>query len=186
MRTFIAVELPQNIQEYLAQVQERFKSSGADIKWVKPDNCHLTLKFLGETDLTTMDRIIYVMEKVVDKYAYFMAQTSGLGAFGGLNSPRIIWIGIGRGAQVVELIQKKLDEELNAIGIPAETRPFSCHVSIGRVRGKLNLRNLSEKIRYSTLEPQQFRVEKIILFKSTLTPKGPIYERVKVASLKAT
>lgn len=188
MRTFIAIELPQEIKDSLSNLQGQLKASGADAKWVEPQNIHLTLKFLGERDVKLIEKIIQILEGVAEEKKSFQIRISSLGAFPKPNAPRVIWVGVDKGDSETKEIAKELEEKIAKIGIPKENRPFSSHITIGRIRSALNrerlvqdLNNLQHKFGQETLE---FLVTKITLFKSTLTPKGPIYEVLKEANLK--
>lgn len=188
MRTFIAIELSREIKEYLSRLQEKLKLAQADVKWVVPENIHLTLKFLDEIDDKTKDNVTRIMEDISKDKSPFYLNIASIGAFPRIESPRIIWVGIDKGDAEVKAIAKELEEKLSGIGIPAEDRPFSSHITIGRMRSSKNRQNLAkimESLKTKLVEViTELRVEKITLFKSTLTPRGPIYEVLKEAPLK--
>ena len=190
MRAFIAIELPQEIKDALAHIQEQLKISGADVTWVQPQNIHLTLKFLGEIDDKKLEEIISILENATQNKNPFSTRLSSLGAFPKINFPRVIWVGIDKGDAETKQIAKVLEEKIAKIGIPPETRPFSSHITIGRVRSSLNreklVKNLNDLADSFGKENLEFLVTKTTLFKSTLTPKGPIYEALKEANLKTT
>ncbi|MFA5362234.1 MAG: RNA 2',3'-cyclic phosphodiesterase [Candidatus Omnitrophota bacterium] len=187
MRTFIAIELPEEVKEYLRRLQGKLKKPGADVKWVTPGNIHLTLKFLGEIDENTVQAVENIIEKTARTKRSFIVHVSSLGGFPGLTSPRVIWIGIDKGDTEVKEIAQDLEKSLEEIGIPPENREFSSHITIGRIRSKLNRAGLAQALTDFKNAPQteniEFPVKKITLFKSTLTPQGPIYEIVKESSL---
>ncbi len=181
MRTFIAIEIPQEIKDTLGRLQAKLKIAGADVKWVKTKNIHLTLKFLGEIDEQTQDRISLSLERLCRNRQPFSITLSSCGAFPNNHSPRVIWVGIKQGDNEVKEIAQKIEELSSIIGIPKETREFSSHITIGRTRSGKNRRELAElldKLAQKPLEGQ-FPAQKITLFKSTLTPHGPIYEPLK-------
>lgn len=190
MRTFIAIELPPEIKDFLSQIQERLKKSGADVKWVAPENIHLTLKFLGETNEKKIDRISEIMQEVARDKSAFSIRLSSLGAFPKINSPRVIWVGVDQGGSESKEIAAELEEKIAKVGIPKEDRPFSSHITIGRTRSNLNLEKLVQELnnvgKDFREEIPEFRVGNLTFFKSTLTPKGPIYNPLNVASLKTT
>lgn len=188
MRAFIAIELPKEIRDSLYRLQEQLKASHADVKWVQPQNIHLTLKFLGEIDEKKFSKITEILDDVAKNNCSFYINLSTLGAFPKLNFPRVIWIGIDKGDVETKQIAKALEEKIAKVGIPKEDRPFSSHITIGRTKSNLNrerlvqaLNNLVDIFRHQNLE---FTVTKITLFQSTLTPKGPIYTALKEANLK--
>ncbi len=187
MRAFIAIELPQEIKDALASLQERLKISGADVKWVEPKNIHLTLKFLGEVDETKLIEITGILDDVAAAHRIFQARVASTGAFPKPAFPRVIWAGITLGDNETREIYEDLEERLSFAGIPKEDRPFSSHITIGRVRSSLNKDRLAQDLKTAgTLEGKNFKVLRLTLFKSTLTPKGPAYEALKEANLKAS
>jgi 2'-5' RNA ligase len=190
MRTFIAIELPQEVRDALSRLQNQLKSSGADVKWVAPENIHLTLKFIGDIDDIKLDKIIRIIEDIAKNKNSFYIHLCSIGAFPKLSYPKVIWAGIDKGDSETKEIAKELEERIEKAGIPKEDRPFSSHITIGRLRSYLNreklVQNLENVMREFQTENLEFNVTEITLFKSTLTPKGPIYEILKEASLKAT
>ncbi len=190
MRAFIAIELPKDFKDYLANIQAEFKATGADVKWVEPNNIHLTLKFLGEIDDKKMAEVARVLETVACAEKSFSIRLKSIGAFPNTNSPRVIWVGLDKGDNETGMIAGMLEEKISEIGIPKENRSFSTHITIGRLRSGLNrlklVRMLNSLEDNPSKEDLEFKVSKITLFKSTLAPYGPIYEILKEASLKAT
>ncbi|MFH0739430.1 MAG: RNA 2',3'-cyclic phosphodiesterase [Candidatus Omnitrophota bacterium] len=188
MRTFIAIPLPVEVREFLRVIQNQLKACGADVKWVEPENIHLTLKFLGEISDDQLSQVNVILGELSKDTLSFTVAICSIGAFPRITSPRVIWAGIDKGDKKVKDTTKRLEERLSLIGIPKEERRFSSHITIGRTRSGLNLDKLAgglEKI--SLLDKDQrreFQASKITLFKSTLTPKGPIYAILKEASLK--
>ncbi len=190
MRTFIAIALPDNIKKVLSTLQEELKKSGADVKWVEVHNIHLTLKFLGEIDEKKLQKIEQIIEEIAKTEDSFLIRISSLGTFPKISFPRVIWVGIDKGDKETKEITQGLEEKIAKIGIPKEKRPFSSHITIGRIRSFLNkdrlvqdLNRLSVNLAEKNLE---FTAECVTLFKSTLTPRGPIYEVLKEAKFKTT
>jgi len=188
MRLFIAIELPRKTRDALAALQSELKESGADVKWVAPENIHLTLKFIGETNEADLKNILRAMEETAKGHCAFTMRAASCGAFPNINSPRVIWVGLSKGSEETKQIAEGLEVKLAAVGIPKEERPFSSHITLGRTRSSLNRDKLvdSLKILEEKLPEEEFMVTKITLFKSTLTPKGAVYEALQEASLKTT
>ena len=189
MRTFIAIELPQKIIGTLSALQNQLKNTQADVKWVAPENIHLTLKFLGEVDEKKIEKIIQALEETAKDSQPFSIRLCALGAFPKINFPRVIWVGIDAGDEKTKNIAFVLEEKLQKLGIPKEKRPFSSHITIGRVRSGINREKLVKELdilqgKGLLQENLEFLATKITLFKSTLTPKGPIYEILKEASFQ--
>lgn len=189
MRTFIAIELPSEIKDSLSRLQEELKASNADVKWVESNNIHLTLKFLGEIDDKKLDKITRIMDDTAKEKDKFQIRISSLGAFPKIDFPRVIWVGVDTGDKEVKDIAKDLEKKIAKIGIPKEDRPFSSHITIGRTRSSLNRERLVQDLKNKAelgARKLDFYATKITLFKSTLTPHGPIYEVLKETNLKAT
>lgn len=189
MRSFIAIELPEITRDSLSRIQEELKASAADVKWVKPENIHLTLKFLGEIDADQLSKINLILEAVAKEKKSFSLRLSSLGAFPKVDYPRVIWVGIDQGERQTQELAKTLEEKIEKLGIPKEDRAFSSHITIGRVKSSLGRDKLVSSLKglqgYFKDNPQEFTVNKITLFKSTLVPAGPIYEAIKEVSLAA-
>lgn len=187
MRTFIAIELPEQIRTILSSIQDDLKQTHADVKLVKPENIHLTLKFLGDIEQDLVKKIHSTLDEITQRYPSFSLYLSCLGAFPKPQYPRVIWISVTNDQPVSE-IAKDLEKEMIRIGLPAESRPFSTHITLGRVRSGLNRKALVEKLEFlnkNLSSPQpEFKVLGLTLFKSTLTPQGPIYEAIFRCPLK--
>ncbi|MDD5237218.1 MAG: RNA 2',3'-cyclic phosphodiesterase [Candidatus Omnitrophica bacterium] len=188
IRSFIAIPLPKNIETYLSSLILELKKTNADVKWVKPENIHLTLKFLGGQDAEILEKIRIILDKLVaDKNVYPLG-ISHIGGFPKIENPRVIWVGLSSGDKETKAIAKELDEKINKLGIPKEERAFSSHITIGRVRSPLNKDKLTAALKNCAIEEEKlsFDADKIILYKSTLLPGGPVYEVIYEASLKKT
>lgn len=190
MRAFIAIELPEEIKTQLARIQEQLKRAGADVKWVEPKNIHLTLKFLGEIDDSQFNKICAILDEVAKNNAAYRANINSLGAFPKINSPRVIWAGVGQGDNETKAIAKQVEEKIQKLGIPKEDRAFSSHITLARTRSNKNQQSLVSELNKLAEEfggkGLNFEVRKITLFKSTLMPGAPIYEPLKEASLTTT
>lgn len=189
MRTFIAIELPPDVKNALAVLQNELKTSAADVKWVEPENIHLTLKFLGERDEKKVKEFMRILDEICPEENAFCASLSCVGAFPDLHSARVIWAGVDEGAARIAEIARELEEAIAKIGIPKDDRPFSSHITLGRTRSASNRDRLAEKIKnigidYFGRKEFKFKLHNVTLFKSTLTPRGPHYEALKTASLK--
>lgn len=180
MRAFIAIPLNREVYAELALLQRRLGRSGAGLRWVKPSNIHLTLKFLGSIDDKQLLRIISSLTNALKPHKSFFISLSGIGLFPDRNRPRIIWVGIKKGKEECVCLQKDIENSISNLGIEKENRAFSPHLTIGRVIFKGNkpaLVNLIEKERGFSLKAE-VPVNMMVLFQSILTSKGPIYKRV--------
>jgi 2'-5' RNA ligase len=176
MRTFIAIDFPEPVRDALAQAAAHLKYSGADVKWIGKENIHLTLKFLGEVDDKKLEAIKTTLDSIASQTKVFEATVKDLGAFPKIEFPRVIWAGIDKGAAELRDLAGKIDQELSKLGFEKESRPFAAHLTIGRVRSPKNKEALKTKMTACKLpELPPHHIASVILYKSTLTPKGSIY-----------
>jgi 2'-5' RNA ligase len=184
MRTFIAIELEKNIKEALSRIQLELKKTEADVKWVQAENIHLTLKFLGEVKEENIEKIIPCLKKIADTTNRFQIEIKDIGAFPSIKSPRVIWSGVSEGKKELMQLAGLVDDGLVKLEFPEEERKFSAHITIGRVRSPKNKAALSEAMQRLKFNALSQRVKSITFFKSTLTPKGPIYEKIAEERLR--
>ena len=185
MRIFIAVKLSSEIKLRLGEVQNKLKESGADVKWVKPENIHLTLKFLGNVVESKLETLVKEAGEVARKFSPFKIKFSGLGTFPNLKNPRVIWVGIESKAKELLRLSREIEENLAKLEFPPEKREYKPHLTLGRVRSGQNKSRLIETI--STLNIQkigEMEVNKISIIKSELRREGPIYTVVGEIHLK--
>ncbi len=184
IRTFIAIELPEKIISSIGNVQERMSSHGFKIRWVRQENIHLTLKFLGNIKETDIEKVKNVIFQSVGEYSQIPLKAKGVGVFPGIKRPRVIWIGISGRINPLFELQKKLEEDLEEIGFPKEGRSFKAHLTIGRVKNRMDPRKLGDTLKeFSGFESEEFVADRIILFKSDLKPAGAVYTKLVEAFL---
>lgn len=191
IRAFIAIELPKQVKDELSSIQKNLRNSGADVKWVEPENIHFTLKFLGNTEKTKIKDITDALNEIAKKIKSFSMNLTEIGAFPRISYPRVIWVGIKEGANTVSELAKTVEGKLNKLGFPKEDRPFSAHITIGRVRspkGKEKLKTQVENLNKSKSQLADYKIQisKITLFQSTLMPTGPTYTKLHEAHLETT
>lgn len=190
MRSFIAIELPANIKDILSKLQTKLRYAQADVKWVEPQNIHLTLKFLGDINEKQLAKINAILDDIAGNKINFQANISSIGAFPNMDFPRVIWVGLKEGESQIKELAIMLEEKIAEIGIPKENRAFSSHITIGRVKTLKNKEKLVKELNsYRDGLPEgnlNFAVNKLTLFKSTLGLKGPTYEILKEANLKTS
>ena len=176
IRSFLAVELPEPILRKIEEVEVDLKSAHADVRWVSPEKIHLTLKFFGNIEASRIDSIFKSIEERVRSTQPFSLKVQGVGAFPSMKSPRVIWMGLVNGSEILTSLQKEIEAQLEKIRFQPEDRPFRPHLTLGRVkssRGRNDLVGRMEK--HKEREFGDFQVDRLILFKSDLKPSGPIY-----------
>jgi 2'-5' RNA ligase len=168
----------------IEEAQRDLKSTHADVRWVNPEKIHLTLKFFGNIEELRIDPIFKSIEEVIRNTLPFYLKVSGVGAFPNLKNPRVIWMGLVDGREILVSFQKQIETQLEEIGFRSEDRPFQPHLTLGRMkssRGKEELVGKMEKHREE--EFGTFQVERLVLFKSDLRPTGPIHTPLKEMKL---
>jgi 2'-5' RNA ligase len=190
MRTFIAIEISEDIARILAQIESHLKYAGADVKWVKPEIIHLTLKFLGEISEKKCEGVKLVLDDIAGSTKPFELSIKDVGAFPKIEHPKVIWVGLDNGAKGSKDLAYRIDETLSKIGFAKEERPFSPHLTIGRVRSSANRDKLTEKMSSASANFQlsavpSHKVTSVILFQSTLTPQGSIYTKLHESRFSA-
>jgi len=176
IRSFLAIEIPRTILKKIEEVQDDLKSSRADVRWVNPEKIHLTLKFFGNIDESRIDPIVKSIERPTQTISPFSLKVRGVGAFPHLKNPRVIWMGLVDGKEVLVSFQKQLEKELEKIGFEPEERAFHPHLTLGRMKSSKGREELAGRMeRHKEEEFGNFQVERVVLFKSDLKPTGPIY-----------
>ncbi|NUM35164.1 MAG: RNA 2',3'-cyclic phosphodiesterase [Candidatus Brocadiae bacterium] len=178
IRTFIAIPLDQEIKEKITQFQEELKKEIVKgIKWVEAESLHLTLKFLGDVEESQIDSISQAMNLLLDKHPVFSFKISGLGIFPPHGLPNVIWAGITTAKDTLRSLSHSLDQEMQKFGVPLEGKEFSPHITLGRAKKGAEIQGDYQKIlaEHSALPFGEQQVKSIILFKSDLQPKGPVY-----------
>jgi RNA 2',3'-cyclic 3'-phosphodiesterase len=184
IRSFLAIEVSDPVLKRIEKIQEDFKSSDPDVRWVNPDKIHLTLKFFGDIEESQIDSILNSIETPVHSTQPFQIKVRGTGAFPNPKNPRVVWVGLTEGKETLSHLQKELESSLEKIGFQPEDRSFNPHLTLGRVKSSRGKGALAAKIeKYREEEFGEFQVERVILFKSELTPSGPVYTALKEAKL---
>ena len=186
LRSFIAIDLPQETRESLAAIQEQLKQSRAGVRWVKPAGIHLTLKFLGNILPTQVDDIAAAAAQLVRDEPPLTLCPAGLGTFPSPRKARVIWLGLRGEVERLANIQAGVEKALEPLGFAREGRGFSPHLTIGRVKDRHRLQPLIDAM--STLELPEFNsfdADEIILYKSELRPTGAIYTKLHRMPLAA-
>ncbi len=183
LRLFLAVEVKDTaILEKIENIQSELGATKTRMKLVHPENLHFTLKFLGATPETLVNEISAIMQRI--DVIKFPVTITELGCFPRLSRPRVIWLGLSQGYDHLAKIAKFLDEELYTIGFEREKRSFSAHLTLARIKESRIDPQLTQQLKeLQNIEIGTFIVEEVVLKKSTLTPKGPIYETLRTKSL---
>jgi 2'-5' RNA ligase len=179
MRCFIAIDIDEKIQAAIADVQKQLNAKvdikKGDVKWVEPENIHLTLKFLGEISDEQLEEVREITNTVAQAHQKFNLDIESVGSFGG-RSAKVVWVGAGKGTDALLALQKDLDEQLTLADFPSEDREFSAHLTICRVRNPKAGLKLAEVVgQFAKLKLGLIDASAVCVYQSQLTPDGPIY-----------
>ncbi|MBI5665648.1 MAG: RNA 2',3'-cyclic phosphodiesterase [Nitrospirae bacterium] len=178
MRSFIAIELPDTVKAALLSLQQELRTCGADVRWVRPEGIHLTLKFLGNIEEKLAENIVESLKGTCGKFQKFSCEVRGVGVFPGIKNPRVLWAGI-EGCEVLNFIQQEIDTVMSSLGFQPEDRKFTPHLTLGRFRssgGKLALINKIGS--YKDYSVGIIDVNHISFMRSDLGPAGAKYTRI--------
>jgi len=180
IRSFVAIELPQNVKNELAQLESELeRPDHRFVKWVNPGAIHLTLKFLGNVPTKQIPEISNAIEQASKEIPLLHLQIASLGVFPNLNQTRVLWAGIKGETASLQGLQQKIDSSLVPLGFAEEKRSFTPHLTLARVREGTSLidrKGFGELVMSTNFESKYpISVETINLMKSQLTPDGAIY-----------
>jgi len=189
VRSFIAIELPDELKQGLTQLQDRLKSGKQSwVKWADPYGIHLTLKFLGNIDVDRISAITKAIETAVQGTSPFYLEVKDLGAFPNLKRVQVVWVGVSGEVEKLGHLQQRIESNLAPLGFTAESRPFTPHLTLARLR---NQAPLDERQRFGQIiastkfeAAYTIKVAAINLMRSQLTREGAIYSRISSAVLK--
>ena len=179
MRCFIAIDIDEQIRKALANLQDELQGKAdikkSDAKWVNPETIHLTLKFLGEIKDEQVVDVCNITGDVASRHESFELDVESVGHFGG-RSARVLWVGTGQNSDKLLQLQEDLELQLDLAGWPMETRKFSGHLTLCRIRNSkagVKLAQITE--RYKDFKLGTVPADSLSVYQSQLTPKGPIY-----------
>jgi 2'-5' RNA ligase len=184
VRSFIAVPASQDVRDLVGEVVGGLKWIGADVKWVEPENVHITLKFLGGISPESVERLGAVLHETLAGYRAFDMALAKTGCFPSGRRPRVVWMGFEQGVDGLKDIAAAVESACAGLGFEREERPFRAHLTIGRVRRESGkLRELAEGVAAVTFKPLKLRVDRVNLVRSRLSPKGPTYTVMESVAL---
>jgi RNA 2',3'-cyclic 3'-phosphodiesterase len=182
MRTFVAVTLPGAAQAELGRVGAVLAGQvpPGSVRWVQPEQIHLTLRFLGETAVSQLPAITSSLDKVGQQTGPLTLRLGRVGCFPNCKRPRVIWAGLEGEVRPLAALQRRVEAALVPLGWAAEKRPFQPHLTLGRVKdvGKLGRANWDVAV-----EPVEVEVTAVVLVQSQLQRSGPIYTNLHTSNL---
>jgi 2'-5' RNA ligase len=188
IRTFIAVEVGNDVKARAADLIKRLKKAEADVKWVPPQNMHITLKFLGDVPNVEVPDVCRHVAEVAAKFEPFEIEFAAAGAFPDVSRPKTLWIGIapGEGFEQLEALSSAIEDRLHdQMGFPRERRRFHPHLTIGRVNsGGQSQERLGEIVQeHANFDASITEIDEVLIFASYLEKSGPTYNVMGRAEL---
>jgi 2'-5' RNA ligase len=184
MRTFVAIEIPEETKRAVAEVQTRLKGSGTEASWTRPEGIHVTLKFLGEVPEERVNEIAAALAQAVEGRSRFRLNGAGIGAFPNEKDPRVVWLGLSGELDKLRGLQISVEEQMVRLGFQQEDRKFTPHLTIGRIkqlRSRASWMQTLEQVK--DIELPAFDVTAIRLMKSELNRTGAVYTEIGRAEL---
>ncbi len=182
LRTFLALEIPQGVRDAAARLMERLKTQHAKVRWTEPHNLHVTLKFLGDVDVTSVSAVCDAVSRATESISPFRVAFSGAGAFPDVQRPRVLWLGVKEGVEPLVEMHAGIEKQLAELTYPYDGRRFAPHVTLGRVRGPGH--GLTAQLEKDSEFPAgDMLVEEVVVFSSELTREGPLYTPMGRAEL---
>jgi RNA 2',3'-cyclic 3'-phosphodiesterase len=184
VRSFVAIVLSDEVRAAVAAEIARLRPLAPRVGWVAAPNLHLTLKFLGELPSDALEQVKDGLTEAVAGVAPFSLHFHGLGAFPGMARPRVLWVGVAEGGQAAQALQVRVEAALGGRGFPRDERPFSPHLTVGRVREPRGLAGLQQAIaRDARMDFGRLEVRTLSLMRSDLSPGGSRYTELAVFPL---
>ena len=180
IRAFIAIDIEEpTVVQRLVWLRDLFVQTGAPMKPVEDQNLHITLRFLGEIPSTLIEDIhANVLSRL--RFKKFSIKLAGVGAFPSTLRPRVIWVGVREGSDVLQALYKEIESGLRKLGFRPEREEFVPHITLARIKGSRNIDRVVKLLQeYSDFEIGEIVVEAVRLKQSILTPRGPIYRTLR-------
>lgn len=188
IRSFLAFEMPSMIREIVSRTLKEMKKFPLDVRWVRPDNIHITLVFMGNIFQDDLMPIGDAVSKTCKRYGPFNVTLTGCGIFGSLRNPRVLWIGLDGDLTRMSYFRNSLQKNLKPFGIKMEKRSFKPHLTLGRFRKGLSSNVPMDELlsKYENIMSPVCTVDELILFKSELRQGGAIYSKLESWPLTGT
>jgi 2'-5' RNA ligase len=189
IRSFIAIDLPEELKRGLTDIKLQLQSaSRAPVKWVDPQSIHLTLKFLGNIDVSITGKVTEAIEEAVRGVHPCHLGAGGLGVFPSMKRVQVVWVGLSGEVDRLSHLQQRIESGLAPLGFARERRPFTPHLTLARIRDRATQnerQELGELVAGTSFRTDcHIKVDTVHLMKSQLTREGPIYSRISSVTLK--
>jgi 2'-5' RNA ligase len=184
LRTFIAVDLGKLIRDRVIALQEALARTGAEVKWVEPENLHVTLLFLGEVEDRSVPDVCRLVQSCTAQHSPFPMSVETVGCFPNARRPRVLWVGVGAGVQPLCALHDELEIPLQDLGYRREERRYTPHITLGRVKSDRPAADLAAALaKKADWKAGETTVHELLVMSSELTPQGPHYTVLSRAKL---
>jgi 2'-5' RNA ligase len=185
IRAFVAVPIGEAVREGLERAQKQLREANAHVSWVRPENIHLTLAFLGDIFESQMPGLAKLLECVAQEFPAFEVHAEKVGFFGSERSPRVVWVGLEPPEGPLNMLQASLAEGIRSLGFALEDRPFHAHLTLGRVRSRRGVDGLTSLMRSAkNTSFGLIKVDRILLMQSRVAHQGVQYSILHESILK--
>jgi 2'-5' RNA ligase len=173
-RAFIAIPLPQPIQDHLGMVSQTWAQQLSDraVRWVRPSLMHITLRFLGDTEQKALSAVKNGLDDIGGRFRCFHLQLSTVGCFPNTRRPRVVWVGLQGQLDTAQSLKQEIDRFLLPLGWEMEDRSFRPHLTVGRVKDSRRIKGFQWQ---ADIQPLTIPVTAVHLIKSELQRSGPLY-----------
>lgn len=190
LRLFVACEIPEDAKAGITEITRQLREhSGNDVRWIKADGVHVTLKFLGEVPEKKLPQIKLAIQEAVVGHSPFELEFSNIGVFGGREGLRIMWVGIAGDVLRLEALVRAMNAALAVVGFEPERRPFRPHLTLGRVRDEVATRRRAEievAVGKTKVPQVTWRTNQVSLMRSRITPQGAMYDVLATFPLRVS
>ncbi len=182
VRSFVAIELPDELKRELVGLVDRLQADSPPVaRWVDPASIHLTLKFLGDVAADRLDVVMAALTVAVERLVLFRLEVGGLGVFPSPDRVRVVWVAVSAETDRLQELQRAVDGAMEKLGFPGESRPFTPHLTLARLRDRARpderqaVGRLVTAGEFTAATPLD--VDAVHLMRSRLTPGGPVHDR---------
>jgi len=185
MRTFIAIGIDDAVRSRLAALQDDLRAASPRLRWTHPEQMHLTLKFLGDTDDEQVALIRDKLASLATVTTPFSLNIDETGVFPPSGAPRVVWVGVKDTAGDLRRCRDSVEQAIAPLGFPAEDRPFHPHLTLARCRDPRDGRAIREALQQNTgFDAGVTTVRQLVFFQSILVARGPIYTAISTHDLR--
>lgn len=175
IRSFIAIDTAPEVKAAIVEVEEKLRSTDAEVRWESIDKFHITLKFLGNVDEAKLHSLENQLEEALGPFSAFTMRYQGVGCFPNQHHPRVVWIGAENEDGILTRIQETIEGVSESFGFQREERQFHPHITIGRVKGSRNLKTLVAELGNASFAPHSSLIKEVLMMRSDLKPSGSVY-----------